>query len=97
MADRLARLEDVTARHPGRALQPGFRISRVLAPFRQQLVATPIISPAKAATSTTRSSARTQAGAGGGQATGATTGRPRGYLLRVETVAASVTKRVTLE
>lgn len=63
MADRLARLEGVTARNLGRTLQPGFRISRVFSPLRQQLVATPIISPAKPATSNTRSRVRTQAGA----------------------------------
>ena len=55
MASRLARLEDVTARNPGRTRQPGFRIARVFSPLRRQLVATSIISPAKPATSNTRS------------------------------------------
>ena len=58
----------------------------------QQLVATPIISPAKPATSTTRSSVRTQARAGSRQR-----GNHGVYLLRVQTAAASVNQRVTLE
>jgi len=91
VADRLARLEDVTARNPGRTLQQGFRISQVFSPLSQQRVATPSISPAKPTTSTTCRSVRTLAGGAGNG------GNPGVYLLRVQTAAASVTQRVTLE